>query len=85
MLAWHGREFSEVALSLLVCWPKVWPFCKLYYNFGRYLVSKSFTDCIGMTVPLVVAPFRVAMDTSFCQGNGPFAAGRSHCTKLPNW
>ena len=45
------------------------------------LVSVGLLSLALIVVPLAVGPFRVAMDTSFCQGNGLFAAGRSRGTK----
>ena len=55
-----------VALWLLACWPISWPLCLVYWKLLSLLNSGNYsTGCICVTVPLLVATCRVAMDTAF--------------------
>ena len=46
----------DILLAVLKSFPSLSP------NSGKYQVGRYSTDCINVSVPLVVAPIRVAMD-----------------------
>ena len=68
-----------LCVVLVVCWPIAQPLCLLHRKLvppsppssGKYGVGKYSTDCNSVTVPLVVATRRVAMDTS-SRSDDPF-------------
>ena len=54
------KNSKATLLAVLKAFP---PSCP---NSGRYPIGTYSTDSISVTVPLVVAPHKVAMDIFFC-------------------
>lgn len=66
MAWWWPRVWQLLCDCLLACWPISWPLCLVYWKLLPLSNSGNYsTGCICVTVSLLVATRRVAMDTTF--------------------